>query len=262
MASNPEAANKAIADLYQQEEINPLAGCLPTIAQIPIFISLYRALLNLAKEDKLAEPFLWLPSLEGPVYQAPPTETLRWLNSGWDGFTPPLGWHDTLCFLTIPIILVISQSISQQLMQPPQQKNQQSDTSQAVLKYLPLLIGWFSLNVPSGLGVYWIINNFLSTSVSVFIRNQISAEKGLPTTGFSMGNMMGGAEAPSVSSSSLRNTRDDAEEGATEKPKGFAVVSDDEIEGEIVSADDKVAQPKVKAPKSGGSSKKKRRNRK
>ena len=53
--------------LYADNQVNPLAGCLPSLAQIPIFIGLYRSVLALAKEDKLEESFLWLPSLEGPV---------------------------------------------------------------------------------------------------------------------------------------------------------------------------------------------------
>ena len=44
-----------------------------------------------------------------------------------------------------------------------------------VLKFLPLMIGWFSLSVPSALGLYWILNNFISTGTSVFIRNKVSA---------------------------------------------------------------------------------------
>jgi YidC/Oxa1 family membrane protein insertase len=62
-----------------KQQINPLSGCLPTLAQIPIFISLYRALLNLAKENALNEPFLWLPSLEGPVFGAAPADSLNWI---------------------------------------------------------------------------------------------------------------------------------------------------------------------------------------
>ncbi|CAN0483933.1 unnamed protein product, partial [Hapterophycus canaliculatus] len=44
---------------------------------------------------------------------------------------------------------------------------------QQVLKFLPLMIGWFSLSVPSALGLYWILNNFVTTATSVFIRNQV-----------------------------------------------------------------------------------------
>jgi len=82
-ASNPEVMNQKVAEFYQTNEVNPLAGCLPAIVQLPVFIGLYRAVLTLAKEDKLNEPFLWLPSLEGPVYGADPASATSWLFSGW-----------------------------------------------------------------------------------------------------------------------------------------------------------------------------------
>ena len=64
--------SQMLSQLFQVANVNPLAGCLPAIAQIPIFISLYRALQNLVAENKLAEPFLWIPDLEGPVFSNPP----------------------------------------------------------------------------------------------------------------------------------------------------------------------------------------------
>jgi len=82
-ASNPEVMNQKIAEVYQTEQVNPLAGCLPAIIQIPVFIGLYRAVLTLAKEDKLNEPFLWLPNLEGPVYDLDPTHGSDWILKGW-----------------------------------------------------------------------------------------------------------------------------------------------------------------------------------
>lgn len=81
--SNPEVMNQKIAEFYQVNEINPLAGCLPSLAQIPIFIGLYRAVLELASENKLDEPFLFLPNLEGPTYGADPAHGSDWLFQGW-----------------------------------------------------------------------------------------------------------------------------------------------------------------------------------
>ena len=66
-ASNPEVMQREMSALYAENDVNPLAGCLPSLVQIPIFIGLYRALLKLAKENLLDEPFLWLPNLEGSV---------------------------------------------------------------------------------------------------------------------------------------------------------------------------------------------------
>ncbi|CAM9138232.1 unnamed protein product [Choristocarpus tenellus] len=237
-ANNPEAANGAIQQLYQREDVNPLAGCLPAIAQIPIFISLYRSLLNLAKEDKLGEPFLWIPSLEGPVFDAPPTETLNWLKDWHADFAPKLGWHDTLCYLTIPLILVITQSLSMQLMQPAKDPNAPVDEAQAasqnVLKFLPLLIGWFSLNVPAGLGVYWIVNNFVSTASSVYIKNQVSGEKGLPKVSLPFQSE---PEQPvAVTTPVPRPTQSTS--AASEAPQGFGnMVKDNEVEGQIIMGD-------------------------
>ena len=84
--------------------------------QIPIFISLYRALLNLAKENALDEPFLWLPNLEGPTYGA---QNADWLFKfeNWNDFTPPLGWASTVAFLSLPILLIVSQKASMKLLQ-------------------------------------------------------------------------------------------------------------------------------------------------
>lgn len=48
-------------------QVNPLAGCLPTLATIPVFIGLYRALSNVAEEGLLKEGFFWIPSLGGPT---------------------------------------------------------------------------------------------------------------------------------------------------------------------------------------------------
>lgn len=117
--------------LPPRPQVNPLAGCLPALAQIPIFIGLYRALLALAKEDLLEEPFLWIPSLEGP--SADYTEGIKWLTDGWVNGAPPLGWHDTGAYLVLPVVLTLSQYASTALLTPktddPAQQQSQARTS-------------------------------------------------------------------------------------------------------------------------------------
>jgi YidC/Oxa1 family membrane protein insertase len=57
---------KETSRLYEQAEVNPLAGCAPALLQLPIFIGLYRSLNNIALSGTLDnEGFLWLPSLAG-----------------------------------------------------------------------------------------------------------------------------------------------------------------------------------------------------
>jgi YidC/Oxa1 family membrane protein insertase len=81
--SNPEVMNQKIAEFYQVNEINPLAGCFPSLVQIPVFIGLYRAVLELAQQNQLNERFLFLPNLEGPTYGADPTSASDWILKGW-----------------------------------------------------------------------------------------------------------------------------------------------------------------------------------
>ena len=117
---------------------------------------------------------------------------------------PPIGWHDASAYLVLPVLLVVSQYVSQKVISPPSNDESQQN-AQWILKFLPLMIGgccspplvfpawrillpplspahphfcskrhelsvflwgcagWFSLNVPSGLTIYWFVNNILST---------------------------------------------------------------------------------------------------
>merc|ERR1719482_627876 len=167
---DPARLNMELQKLYAENEVNPLAGCLPALAQIPIFILFYRALLRLAEDDLLQERFLWIPSLEGPVRNA--QEGIGWLTQNWVDNAPALGWHDTAAYLVLPVVLTLSQYASTALITPKTDDPSQQQ-SQAILKFLPLMIGWFSLNVPQGLGLYWLANNFATTATTLIIRRNV-----------------------------------------------------------------------------------------
>lgn len=55
-ADNPEIINMRTSVLFQEKEVNPLAGCLPILIQFPVFIGLYRTLLNLGRDRMLGNP--------------------------------------------------------------------------------------------------------------------------------------------------------------------------------------------------------------
>eukprot|EP01041_Mallomonas_annulata_P011526 gene11526-24114_t len=232
-ATDEQTKNKLMAELFQTANVNPLAGCLPALVQIPIFISLYRALQNLVAEDKLAEPFLWIPDLEGPVYRSPPSESLDWVKSIVTG-APNLGWHDTLAFLTLPVILYVSQSISTKVLQPPKDPNkvltEQEQFSQGLLNNIPFIIAFFSLNVPSGLAVYWIVNNILTTLLTTVIKGQFKDE----TLPLEVVTMMAAIDGDSSSTAAKRNAPSSVQELRRSsmmmedkpKPGGFGNVSD------------------------------------
>ncbi|CAH1433877.1 unnamed protein product [Lactuca virosa] len=172
-AGDQERLQLETARLYKLAGINPLAGCLPTLATIPVWIGLYRALSNVADEGLLAEAFFWIPSLAGPTTVAARQSGsgISWLFPFIDG-QPPLGWSDTAAYLVLPVLLVVSQYISVQIMQStqPQSNDPNMKTSQAITKFLPLMIGYFALSVPSGLSLYWLTNNILSSAQQIWLQ--------------------------------------------------------------------------------------------
>lgn len=131
---------------------------------------------------------------------------------------PALGWEGTLPYLILPVFLVISQFVSMQLMQPKSQDPQQQQAN-IVLKFLPIMIGWFSLNVPSALCIYWVVNNIVTTATTVIIRNSMPD----PVTATSGGAAASSTAPPPQSVFSSPPPR--------EKPAGFAstVVDDDGV---------------------------------
>lgn len=175
-ANDQERLQMETAKLYQTTGVNPLAGCLPTLVTIPIFIGLYRALGNVANEGLLSDGFFWIPSLAGPTKL---NGGLGWLVPV-DG-VPPNGWHDTISYLVLPILLTVSQFASQKIISPPQSQDPAQQQTQAILKFIPLMIGYFSLNVPSGLTLYWFTNNLVTTAQQVYLRQKFAAEPALPT---------------------------------------------------------------------------------
>ncbi|XWS53144.1 hypothetical protein CRYUN_Cryun11dG0132600 [Craigia yunnanensis] len=170
-AGNQERIQLETSRLYRQAGVNPLAGCFPTLATIPVWIGLYQALSNVANEGLFTEGFFWIPSLGGPTTVAARQSGsgISWLIPFVDGH-PPLGWHDTAAYLVLPVLLVVSQYVSMELMKPPQTDDPAQKNTLLVFKFLPLMIGYFSLSVPSGLSIYWFTNNVLSTAQQVWLR--------------------------------------------------------------------------------------------
>ncbi|KAJ8620777.1 hypothetical protein MRB53_029306 [Persea americana] len=200
-AGNQERIQLETSRLYKQAGVNPLAGCFPTLATIPVWIGLYQALSNVANEGLLTEGFFWIPSLGGPTTIAARQSGsgISWLIPFVDG-NPPLGWSDTAAYLVLPVLLVVSQYVSMELMKPPQTDDSSKNTL-LVLKFLPLMIGYFSLSVPSGLSIYWFTNNVLSTAQQVWLRKLGGAK---PVVGQDAGGIITAGKAKRSTSQPAR----------------------------------------------------------
>lgn len=140
--------------LYQEAGVNPLGGCLPLFVQIPIMGGLYAALtLTMAASPlqlfHLSQMhYSFLPSLASLI---PIDNHFLWLN---------LGLRDP--YYIIPIFVVATTWVQSKVMTPPSADPQAAQMSQSMAITMPLMIGWFSLQVASGLSIYWIIGNILS----------------------------------------------------------------------------------------------------
>lgn len=225
-SSEPETLQLETAKLYRDAGVNPLAGCLPTLATIPVFIGLYRALTLAAQDGLLTQGFYWIPSLAGPVSIADRDggSGLSWLFPLVDG-RPPLGWEETIAYLVLPILLVISQYVSQKIISPQSNNDPSQQSAQTILKFLPLMIGWFSLNVPSGLTLYWFINNLLSTGQQVYLKR---------TTKITIPDLPAAA-GPSVGT--IIKPKEERVKQVTGKDIGSRKKKSDEVEeGEVIEA--------------------------
>jgi YidC/Oxa1 family membrane protein insertase len=122
-----------------------------------------------------------------------------------------LGWEDTIAFLSLPLFLVVSQFVSMQLMQPKTDDPAQQQ-SNLILKLLPLMIGWFSLNVPAALCIYWVTNNIITTATSLIIKNTMQVQP-ISAGGGSAAASSRAAEPPTIFAP------------PREKPAGFGTTS-------------------------------------
>jgi len=133
--------NQAMMELYQSEKINPLGGCLPILIQIPVFIALYWVLLE-SVEMRQAPFIFWLDNLSAP---------------------DP--------YFVLPLIMGVSMFVQQKLNPPP------PDPMQAkILMSLPFVFTVFFAFFPSGLVLYWTVNNLLSIAQQWHITRTLEQE--------------------------------------------------------------------------------------
>lgn len=134
--------SQATMELYKQEKVNPLGGCLPIVIQIPVFIALYWVLLE-SVELRQAPFIFWIKDLAA----ADPYHVL-------------------------PLIMGATMLIQQKLNPAP------PDPMQAkVMMFLPVLFTGLFWNFPAGLVLYWIVNNTLSILQQWYITRKYADEK-------------------------------------------------------------------------------------
>ncbi|QNL19422.1 membrane protein insertase YidC [Hyphobacterium sp. CCMP332] len=152
--------------LYQREKVNPLAGCLPILFQIPVFYALYKTLF--VTLEMRHEPFPgWIQDL------AAPDPTSLWNLFGLLPYDPsglPL-IGTTLAIGAWPILMGITMWAQQSLNPPPPDKMQAR-----IFAFLPLVFTFILANFAVGLVIYWAWNNFLSVVQQYIIMRRQGVE--------------------------------------------------------------------------------------
>ncbi len=148
---DPAKSQKALMELYRRNKVNPMMGCLPMLIQIPVFIAMFK-LLPEAIELHGAPFIWWIKDLSAPDhFMALP-------------FTVPfLGWNS---LNILPIAMAISQVWYQKLM--PAQPGS-SPEQQTIMNIMPIFFGFICYNMPSGLTLYWTLQNVFSIIQQTFI---------------------------------------------------------------------------------------------
>jgi YidC/Oxa1 family membrane protein insertase len=143
---DPTQLNQEIFALYQRRGINPMGGCFPIAIQIPVFLGLYNALLN-SIELRHAGFALWITDLSAP-------ERLEMFGVG----------------VPVMVLLMSASMIIQQWTTPNPSADPQQ---QKMMMLMPVVFAamFIIYPMPAGLVLYWLVNNIISITQQVYMRN-------------------------------------------------------------------------------------------
>jgi YidC/Oxa1 family membrane protein insertase len=199
--------NEEMMAFYKEHNINPMGGCLPLLVQMPVFIVLYRVLhgltqlqpyghdmgvaMGLAGRDPAGGGFFSLYGTFDPQYVKHTTalyqdlsasREMRWL--GLDlatTFTKQLdkGLVDALPYLVLVLLIAVTAWYQQRQIQARNsgQQSQINPQQQALMKIMPFFLPLFSLTLPAGLVLYFLVSNLYRIGQQAFITHTMYSEK-------------------------------------------------------------------------------------
>jgi YidC/Oxa1 family membrane protein insertase len=180
-----EGRMRAQRDFQKRVGFNPMAGCLPALLQLPIFIGLYRCL---STDIELRQaPFLpqraWASNLAGPDM------LYHWGDWLWDYLSGRgTGWLGPY-FNILPVFVVILFLIQQKMFMPPPTDEQQALT-QKIMTYMTLMMAVFFFRVPAGLCVYFITSSLWGIAERIIVKKTLPSKSVLAATGGDSGTVI------------------------------------------------------------------------
>ena len=147
--------------IYKENGVNPI-GCLgPLVIQFPIWIGLYQAILQTlpAAPDRLiglsGHLYSWLPQVHQVI---PLNSSFLWWDLALPDRTPVL-----------PVLVGASMYLVQKMTAMPSADPRQASTNRMMLWMMPLMFGFFTMQFPSGLAIYWVVSNAVGVVIQGFV---------------------------------------------------------------------------------------------
>lgn len=169
--NDKEKMNQKLLELYKEHNYNPASGCLPALIQMPILFALFYVIRDPIKYvfrdasvyEGIEKSFWWLLDLGKPEMSA----TML-----------------TVAGFGIPVLAILSAATTyyqMRMVSPKSNKDknkpdQTQQTQNMMTNIMPIMFGWITLSVPSGLALYWIVGNIF-TIIQQYFMMKPSAEK-------------------------------------------------------------------------------------
>jgi len=152
--NNPQKLNKELMELYKTYKVNPLGGCLPMLLQMPIFISLYHALVR--SIELRGANFLWIKDLSKPDAVGLPVSL------------PIIGNSINI----LPILMMAAMIVQQKISTPHKsgEMSEQQKQQQNMMLMMPVIFVIIFYSLPSGLVMYWLVNTVLMAAHQYHIK--------------------------------------------------------------------------------------------
>jgi len=148
-----------------------MAGCLPTLLQMPILFAFYYALIGLAANGRLNDAFFYfIPDISKPEYRA----GMSWLTQ--DFTLQKLIQPDIWPYLVLPALLAVTQYAMTKYSQQAQPQQDDSNPAGGMMGsmtwMMTLMFVWFALQVPAGLSLYWVVSNAFALAQQLYVNFQ------------------------------------------------------------------------------------------
>lgn len=140
---DPKKMQQMIMEMYKEHNVNPAAGCLPLLVQMPILIALYRSLYAFPYANPAHASFIWVQNLS-----------------------------DKDPFFILPVLAGATTYLQSKMT-----TSMNDPTQRMMLITMPVFIAWISSTVPAGLALYWVVFNVVGSAQQYFINKQTLAVK-------------------------------------------------------------------------------------